>query len=68
MKEESKTKVGRRDFLRVLGLGAGAVVTPVALVSEAAADTENNSEKTKSRYKADSEHIKAYYRTNQYPG
>jgi hypothetical protein len=67
MKEESTTKVGRRDFLRVLGIGAGAAVTPVALVSEAEADTENNTEKTKARYKADSGHIKAYYRTNQYP-
>ena len=38
-----------------------------ALVSEAEADTENNTEKTKARYKADSAHIKAYYRTNQYP-
>jgi hypothetical protein len=68
MKEESKVKVGRRDFLRVLGVGAGAAVTPAALMSEAEADTENNSEKTKARYKADSAHIKAYYRSNQYPG
>ena len=68
MKEESKTKVGRRDFLRVLGLGAGAAVTPVALVGEAEADTENNTEKTKARYQANSEHIKAFYRVNGYPG
>jgi hypothetical protein len=67
MKEESKTKVGRRDFLRVLGVGAGAAVTPAALVSEAEADTENNAEKTKARYKANSEHIKAFYRVNGYP-
>jgi hypothetical protein len=68
MKEQSKTTFGRREFLRVLGVGAGAAVTPAALVSEAEADTENNSEKTKARYQANSEHIKAYYRTNQYPG
>jgi len=68
MKQESKAKLGRRDFLRALGAGAGAAVTPVALVSEAQADTENNTEKTKARYKADSAHIKAYYRSNQYPG
>lgn len=67
-KEKSKTKVGRRDFLRVLGVGAGAAITPAALTSEAEADTENNSEKTKARYQANSEHIKAYYRSNQYPG
>lgn len=67
-KEKSKTKVGRRDFLRVLGVGAGVAVTPAAFMSEAEADTENNSEKTKARYQANSEHIKAYYRSNQYPG
>jgi hypothetical protein len=68
MKEDSKVKVGRRDFLRVLGVGAGAAVTPAALMSEAEADTESNSEKTKARYQANSEHIKAFYRVNGYPG
>lgn len=67
MKQESKAKLGRRDFLRALGAGAGIAATPAALVSEAQADTENNAEKTKARYKADSEHIKAFYRSNQYP-
>ena len=38
MKQQSKVKVGRRDFLRVLGAGAGAAVTPAALVAEARAD------------------------------
>jgi hypothetical protein len=67
MKQQSKAKLGRRDFLRALGAGAGVAVTPAALVTEAKADTENNSEKTKARYKANSEHIKAYYRSNHYP-
>ena len=42
MKQDSKAKVGRRDFLRVLGVSAGAAVTPAVLVSEAHADSENN--------------------------
>jgi hypothetical protein len=67
MKQQSKAKLGRRDFLRALGAGAGLAVTPAALVSEAKADTESNSEKTKARYKANSEHIKAFYRVNHYP-
>jgi hypothetical protein len=67
MKQDNKAKVGRRDFLRVLGIGAGAAVTPAVLVSEAHADSENNDEKRKARYKADSEHIKAFYRVNHYP-
>jgi len=45
MKQDSKAKVGRRDFLRVLGVGAGAAVTPAALVTQARADSENNDEK-----------------------
>jgi hypothetical protein len=66
MKSEPKTKLGRRDFLRALGAGAGvAVATPLA--TPAAADTENNDEKRKARYKADSAEVKTYYRVNNYP-
>jgi hypothetical protein len=67
MKQDSKAKVGRRDFLRVLGVGAGAAVAPAALVTQARADSENNDEKRKPRYKADSEDVKAFYRVNHYP-
>jgi hypothetical protein len=66
MKEhEKKTKVGRRDFLRALGAGA-AVTAAAPLVNEAKADTENNDDKRKSRYK-ETDHVKAYYRVNRYP-
>jgi hypothetical protein len=68
MKSETKTKLGRRDFLRALGAGAGvAAVSAAPLAAPAAADTENNDEKRKARYKADSAHIQAYYRVNRYP-
>lgn len=67
MKKEGKGKMGRRDFLRALGAGAGVAVTPVALVEEAHAQAESNDEKRKARYKADSPDIKAYYRVNRYP-
>jgi len=67
MKQDSKAKVGRRDFLRVLGVSAGAAITPAVLVSEAHADSENNDEKRKARYKANSEDVKAFYRVNHYP-
>jgi len=67
MKPDSKAKVGRRDFLRVLGAGAGVAVTPAAFVAEAYADSENDDEKRKARYKADSEDVKAFYRVNHYP-
>ena len=67
MKQDSKAKVGRRDFLRVLGAGAGAAATPAVLVTQARADSENNDDKRKARYKADSEDVKAFYRVNHYP-
>ena len=67
MKTKGKGKMGRRDFLRALGAGAGVAVTPVALVSEAHAQTENNDEKRKARYKADSPDVKSFYRVNRYP-
>ena len=67
MKNEGKAKVGRRDFLRVLGAGAaGAAAGAGALTTGARADSENNDEKRKSRYR-ETEHVKAFYRVNKYP-
>jgi hypothetical protein len=69
MKSDGKTKVGRRDFLRALGAGAGAAAVSAApLATPAAADTENIDQKRKARYKADSAEVKTYYRVNRYPG
>ena len=69
MKDEKKTKVGRRDFLRKVGIGAAgagaALATP--LMGSAQADSENNDEKRKARYK-ETDHVKTYYRVNRYPG
>ncbi|WOH68499.1 ubiquinol-cytochrome c reductase iron-sulfur subunit N-terminal domain-containing protein [Bradyrhizobium sp. BWA-3-5] len=68
MKNEKKTTVGRRDFLRTVGagaVGAGATLaTP--LIAPAHADSENNDEKRKARYK-ETDHVKAFYRVNRYP-
>ena len=67
-KMQNKTRVARRDFLRVLGAGAGVAATAVApLATIAKADTENNDEKRKARYK-ETDHVKAFYRVNRYPG
>jgi hypothetical protein len=68
MKKEKKATVGRRDFLRNAGLGAiGAGATlATPLMTSAEADSENNDEKTKARYK-ETDHVKAFYRVNRYP-
>jgi hypothetical protein len=67
MRQDSKAQVDRRDLLRVLGVGAGAAVTPAALVTEAQADSESNDDKRKARYNANSADVKAFYRVNNYP-
>jgi hypothetical protein len=68
MKNEKKATVGRRDFLRTVGLGAvgtgATLATP--LIVPAQADSEDNDEKRKARYK-ETDHVKAYYRVNRYP-
>jgi hypothetical protein len=67
MRRENKAQVDRRDLLRALGVGAGAVVTSGTLVAEARADSESNDEKRKARYNANSADVKAFYRVNNYP-
>jgi hypothetical protein len=67
MKDHGKTKVGRRDFLRILGSGAGVAAGMGAFTAGARADSESDAEKRKPRYR-ETEHVKTYYRVNRYPG
>jgi hypothetical protein len=68
MKSNRKATVGRREFLRALGAGAGVAVTAAApLATEARADSESNDVKRKARYQANSADIQNYYRVNRYP-
>jgi hypothetical protein len=66
MKDAVKARVGRRDFLRALGVGAGAAAGAATLTTGAQADSETNDEKKKSRYR-ETEHVKTFYRVNRYP-
>ncbi|MFZ1102368.1 MAG: twin-arginine translocation signal domain-containing protein [Hyphomicrobiaceae bacterium] len=67
MNAEGKARVGRRDFLRALGAGAGVAAVAAGPLTEAAiADSETNDEKRKPRYQ-ETEHVKAFYRVNRYP-
>ena len=67
-KDNKTKKVARRDFLRALGAGAGVAATAAApLATGAKADSENNDEKRKARYK-ETDHVKTFYRVNRYPG
>ena len=67
-RQDNKTKVGRRDFLRAIGAGAGvAVVAAGPLAAEARADSESNNEKRKARYQANSPEVQTFFRVNRYP-
>jgi len=65
MEAQDKTTVGRRSFFRLIGTGAAAgAMAPLG--REAAADSEKEDEKRKTRYR-ESEEVKNYYRVNRYP-
>jgi hypothetical protein len=68
MKREPKASgLGRREFLRTLGVGTAAAAASTPLVGPAAADTENNDEKRKARYQPNSAQVQTFYRVNRYP-
>ena len=62
MKQQDKSKLGRRDFLRAMGAGAGVAVTAAAPLAGEAAAAESDADKKKARYK-ETDHVKAYYRS-----
>ena len=67
MKQLENSKIGRRDFLRAMGAGAGLAVTATVPLATEAQAAESPSEERKARYKADSEDVKNFYRVNSYP-
>jgi hypothetical protein len=67
MKEQEKEKLGRRDFLRAMGVGAGLAVTAAAPLATEAVAAESDTDKKKARYQANSTDVQSYYRTNRYP-
>jgi hypothetical protein len=67
MATERKAALGRREFLRALGAGAGVAATAAApLATSAKANDEPDAEKRKARYK-ETDHVKKFYSVNRYP-
>jgi hypothetical protein len=67
-RERTANDVGRRQFLRTLGIGTAAAAASTPLVAgSAAADTETNDEKRKARYQPNSASVQTFYRVNRYP-
>jgi hypothetical protein len=67
MKQQDKTKLGRRDFLRAMSAGAGVAVTAAVPLATAAAATESDAEKRKARYQPNSTDVQTFYKVNRYP-
>src|SRR4051794_30757847 len=62
--------IGRRDLLRVLVAGAGAMAASAAPLSTAAAAERENAEaakKRRARYQPNSPEVQTFYRVNRYP-
>jgi H+/Cl- antiporter ClcA len=66
MKKQDKPKIGRRDFLRAIGIGAGVAATAAAPLATQATAAESSTERKKARYDANSKEVKTYYRVNRY--
>jgi hypothetical protein len=67
MKQQDKTKLGRRDFLRAMGAGAGVAATAAVPLATDAAASETDAEKKKARYQPNSTDVQSYYKSNRYP-
>ena len=67
MQDQDKSKLARRDFLRVIGLGAGVAAAAASLVAAARRPPPSRlSEAKKKRYNPNAEDVKNYYRVNRY--
>jgi hypothetical protein len=67
MKQNEKSKVGRRDFLRAMGAGAGLAVTAAVPLATETAAAESDADKKKARYQANSADVQTFYKVNRYP-
>lgn len=65
MKRDEKT-VGRREFMRTLGAGAGLAAVAATPMATDAVAAESDSDKRKARYR-ETDHVKTFYRVNRYP-
>jgi hypothetical protein len=73
MSDAREDRAVRRGFLKALGLGGAAAAAAAPALAQRAdsvpsreARKENDQQRNAPRYKADSAHVQAFYRTNRY--
>jgi hypothetical protein len=72
MAKAGEERAQRRGLLRALGLGTAAAAAAPALAQRADsvpsrdARKENEAQRNAARYRAESPHVQAFYRTNRY--
>jgi hypothetical protein len=67
MGEQIKSRIGRRDILRALTVGAVAATSLSAPLSAAEAEDKSKINKGRARYQANSSEVQTFYRVNRYP-
>jgi hypothetical protein len=66
MDDKKDTDLARRGLLKAFGLAsAGIAATAAVTIAPAAEAAESDADKRKARYR-ESDHVKAFYRTNRY--
>ena len=66
MQDQDMSKLARRDFLRMIGLGAGVAAAAATLVANEAVAAESMSEAKKARYNPNAKDVKEFYKVNGY--
>jgi hypothetical protein len=67
MERRLNPDIGRRDLLRVLAAGAGAVATSAAPLAAAERENADAAKKRRARYQPNSPEVQTFYRVNRYP-
>jgi hypothetical protein len=67
MESRLNPDIGRRDLLRVLAAGAGAVAASAAPLAAAERENADAAKKRRARYQPNSPEVQTFYRVNRYP-
>jgi hypothetical protein len=67
MERRLNPDIGRRDLLRALATGAGAVAASAAPLAAAERENTDAAKKRRARYQPNSPEVQTFYRVNRYP-